>query len=72
MWLAAQEFLSQGRKEESPDLFSRRTSWDFHGGPGVKTSPFNAGGAGSISGQGAKIPTHLGAKNQNKKTEIIL
>ena len=29
---------------------------DFPGGPAVKTSPFNAGGAGSILGQGAKIP----------------
>ena len=30
--------------------------WDFPGGPMVKTSPSNAGGAGSIPGQGAKIP----------------
>ena len=26
-WLEAPECLSQGRKEESPDLFSRKTSW---------------------------------------------
>ena len=30
-------------------------SWDFPGGPVVKTSRSNAGGAGSIPGQGAKI-----------------
>ena len=29
---------------------------DFPGGPVVKTSPSNAGGAGSIPGPGAKIP----------------
>ena len=33
----------------------------------VKTSPFNAGGAGSIPGQGAKIPRALRPKNQNIK-----
>ena len=31
----------------------------------VKTSPSNAGGAGSIPGQGAKIPHALGPKKQN-------
>ena len=30
--------------------------WDFPGGPVVKTSPSKAGGAGSIPGQGTKIP----------------
>ena len=29
---------------------------DFPGGPVVKTSPFNAGGADSIPGWGAEIP----------------
>ena len=33
----------------------------------VKTSPSNAGGAGSIPGRGAKIPHALGPKNQNMK-----
>ena len=33
----------------------------------VKTSPSNAGGAGSVSGQGAKIPHALKPKNQNIK-----
>ena len=31
----------------------------------VRTSPSNAGGAGSIPGQGAKIPHALRPKNQN-------
>ena len=31
------------------------TSWDFPGGPVVRTSPSSARGAGSIPGQGAKI-----------------
>ena len=37
------------------------------GGPVVKTSPANAGGAGSVSGQGAKIPHALKPKSQNIK-----
>ena len=32
------------------------SSWDFPAGPTVKTAPSNAGGEGSIPGQGAKIP----------------
>ena len=41
--------------------------WDFPGGPGVKTSPSNARGAGSIPGGGAKIPYASWPKNQNMK-----
>ena len=38
-------------------MFSFNTDcWDFPGRPVVKTSPSNAGGVGSIPGQGAKIP----------------
>ena len=33
----------------------------------VRTSPSDAGGAGSISGRGAKIPQTSGPKNQNIK-----
>ena len=40
---------------------------DFPGGPVVKTLPSNAGGAGSIPGQGAKIPHASWPKNQNIK-----
>ena len=38
---------------------------DFPGGPVVKTSLFNAGGAGSVLGGAAKIPHALWPKNQN-------
>ena len=41
--------------------------WDFPGGPVVKTSPSNVGGASLIPGWGAKIPHALWPKNQNIK-----
>ena len=41
------------------------TSAHVPGGPVVKSSPSNAGGAGSISGQGAKILCASWPKNQN-------
>ena len=34
--------------------------WDFPGGPAVKNPPSNAGDAGSITGQGTKIPHAAG------------
>ena len=34
--------------------------WDFLGGPVVKNPPYNAGDAGSIPGQGTKIPHAMG------------
>ena len=40
---------------------------DFPGSPVVKTSPSNAGCAGSIPGRGAKIPYASWPKNQNIK-----
>ena len=41
---------------------------DFPGGPVAKTSPSSAGGwAGSIPGQGTKIPHALWPKNDNGK-----
>ena len=39
----------------------------FPGGPVVKTSPSNAGGAGLIPSRGAKIPHASRPKNQNIK-----
>ena len=46
---------------------------DFPGGPVVKTSPSNAGGAGSIPGRGAKIdPTCLAAKKHMKRCSTFL
>ena len=38
----------------------------------VETSPSNAGGAGSIPGQGARIPHALWPKNQNIKQSSIV
>ena len=40
---------------------------DFPGGPVVKTLPSNAGGVGSVPGQGAKTPHVTWPKNQNTK-----
>ena len=40
---------------------------DFPGGPVIKTLPSSAGGAGSIPGQGTKIPHALRSKNGNTK-----
>ena len=42
--------------------------WDFPGSPVVKSLPSNAGGAGSISGQEAKIP-HASQRKKNPKTK---
>ena len=51
---------------------AKRTStkmlcWVFPGCPAVKISPPNAGGSGSIPGQGAKIPHASWPKSQNLK-----
>ena len=42
-------------------------NWDFPGGPVAKTSPFYAGGTGSIPGWGAEISHASWPKIQNKK-----
>ena len=58
---------------QSGTLMMELVSWleeeerDFPGGPVVKTSPSNAGGASLIPGQGAKIPYASRPKNQNIK-----
>ena len=52
------------------NIFKELILRDFPGSPVVKTSPSNAGGAGSIPGQGAKIPHATGPKKH--KTEAIL
>ena len=44
---------------------------DFPGGPLVKTLPSNAGGVGSVPGQGTKIPHASSPKNQNIITGAI-
>ena len=45
----------------------KKRAGDFPGGPVDKTSPSNAGGAGSIPGWGAKITRASWPKNQNIK-----
>ena len=45
--------------------------WDFPGGPVAKTSPSNAGGAGSIPGWGAKMSHASETKNRNMKQNIL-
>ena len=52
--------------------FKRSLYWDFPGGPVVKTSLPNAGGASSIPGQGAEIPHALQPKKPKHKAEAIL
>ena len=57
-------------RSKSPSIHEERKvmeKGDFPGGPVVKTLPSKAGGAGSILGQGTKIPHALGPKNQNIK-----
>lgn len=51
-------------------FFNIYESWDFPGGPEVRTSPSSAGGVGLISGQGAKILHALWPKNQNIKHKL--
>ena len=46
---------------------SQKGTGDFPGGQVVETLPSIAGGAGSIPGQGAKIPRASLPKNQNIK-----
>ena len=41
-------------------LFKNEGEGDFPGGPVVENPPSNAGDAGSIPGQGTKIPHALG------------
>ena len=46
--------------------------WDLPGGPVIKTSPSNAGGAGSTPGQGAKIPHASGQKTKTKNGSNVV
>ena len=54
------------------------STWDFPGGPVVKTSPSKAGGVSLIPGQGAKIPDGKPKKkkiiiiNPKQKTQTVL
>ena len=53
--------------EYSNNTYKEISSWDFPGGPVVKTSPFNAGGAGSIPGLGTKGSHDSWPKKTNQK-----
>ena len=44
-----------------------RGSKGLHGGPGVRTVPFNTGSAGSVPGGGAKFPHASQAKKPEHK-----
>ena len=48
------------------EIFNKKMG-DFPGGPVVKTLLSNAGGVGSMPGQGAKIPLASWTKKQNRK-----
>ena len=54
------------------NTIKKKAPGDFPGSPVVETSPSNAGGAGLIPGQGAKIPHASGLKKPKHKTETIL
>ena len=51
-------------------LHQERLSWDFPGGPAVRTSPSSAGGVGSIPGGRAKVPHASWLKNQNRSNIV--
>ena len=58
--------MSQKKKKKRK---KNKNIWDFPGGPVVKTSPSNAG-AGSIPGQGTKIPKALQPENWNQNNIV--
>ena len=47
-------------------------SRDFPGGPVVKNTPYNAGDAGSIPGQGTKIPYAMGQLSPSTTTTELV
>ena len=65
--------MRKGNKRKSTNIWKSKNeqNGDFLGGPVVKTSSSNAGGAGLIPGQGAKIPHDSWPENQYK-TEAVL
>ena len=44
----------------SPRATTKKSTWDFPGGPLLKNLPYDAGDVGSIPGQGTKIPHAAG------------
>ena len=53
-------FLLILKRDTGNILFKKALNGDFPGGPVVKNPPCNAGDAGSIPGQGTKIPHATG------------
>ena len=78
-WTGLTDGIQRGKKnlplENEPPVFLNTgfifnkmwACWDLPGGPVVKTSLLNAGGAGSIPGQGSKIPQALRPKQQQER-----
>ena len=50
----------------------KKSSRDFPGGPVVKSPPYNAGDAGSIPGQGTKIPHAAGQLSPRATTTELV
>ena len=53
---------------EIPEGLKKYIPWDFPGDPVVKNPPSNAGDAGSIPGQGTKIPHATGQLSPHATT----
>ena len=61
-----------GLYQKSMGNYLKDLSRDFPGGPVVKNPPYNAGDAGSIPGQGTKIPHTAGQLSlQGTTTELM-
>ena len=71
-WLHFNFHLKKNLLLKNEFFFSLNVYKDFHGGPGVKTLPSNAGGMGSTPGQGAKISHASRLKKSKHKTETVL
>ena len=65
--LSLSEIIRVGPELNRISVPPRRDPRDFPAGPVAKTSLFSAEGAGSIPGQGIKVPHTLWPKKQNIK-----
>ena len=66
-WLGHTLWIIQRSVAMCEFKFKREAVWDFPGSPVVKISSSNAGDAGWITGQGAKILQALGGKSWKVK-----
>ena len=60
----------RGKRHYHLYLSGKNTGEDFPHGPVVNTLPSSARGAGSIPGQGAKVPHASWPKNQNIRQKL--